>query len=59
MNKKTIRKAIASYEKIIRIHKEKINREEMKELPNLNLIEYWKKEIQSLENNEKKLKSKI
>ena len=58
-NKKTVRRAIDSYEKIIKIHREKIETEKMKELPSVKLIEYWEKEIKGFENNEKKLKSKI
>ena len=58
-NKKTVRRAIDSYEKIIKIHREKIEAEKMKELPSVKLIEYWEKEIKGFENNEKKLKSKI
>ena len=55
-NKKTVRRAIDSYEKIIKIHREKIETEKMKELPSVKLIEYWEKEIKGFENNEKKLK---
>lgn len=57
MNKKTIRKAMSSYDKIIKMHIEKIKREKLKESPDIGLIDYWEKEVENFKNNrEKKFK---
>lgn len=46
MSKKRFLKQIKSFESLIGIHKEKINKEKTKLIPNTNLIKHWEKEIQ-------------
>jgi len=55
MRKKSLKKAIASYDKIIREHEEKIKKEKFRNSPNFELVDYWEKEIKSLKENRKKL----
>lgn len=53
-----MKKGFASYDKVIEEHKNKIFEEKKKENPNIELINYWEKEIKSFENNRKKLMGK-
>ncbi|TVM02710.1 MAG: hypothetical protein CV087_08940 [Candidatus Brocadia sp. WS118] len=46
MGKKRFLKQIKSFEELIYKHKEKIEKEKVKPVPNVNLIRYWEKEIQ-------------
>ncbi|MBI4116498.1 hypothetical protein HY449_02020 [Candidatus Pacearchaeota archaeon] len=55
MKNKSMKKGLASYDKAIEEHKNKIIEEKKKENPNVELINYWEKEIKSFENNRKKL----
>ncbi|TAL53705.1 MAG: hypothetical protein EPN86_04275 [Nanoarchaeota archaeon] len=45
MNKRRLLKSIKSFEKLISKHKEKIEREKRKSMPDTGLIRYWEKEI--------------
>ena len=45
MSKKRFLKQIESLEKLIRKHKEKIELEKTKSIPDSGLIKYWKNEI--------------
>ncbi|MBI2043497.1 hypothetical protein HYT25_03860 [Candidatus Pacearchaeota archaeon] len=59
MNKKSIKAGLSSYDKQIKIHESKIKKEKEKEDPNLNLLDYWKKEIETLKENRKKLSKRL
>lgn len=59
MKDKSIKKGLASYDKVIGEHKEKIIEEKEKENPNVELINYWEKEVKSFEKNRKKLIEKM
>jgi len=45
MSKKRFLKQIESFEKLIRVHKEKIEKEKAKPVPDSGLIKYWEREI--------------
>ncbi len=55
MKNKSMKQGLARYDKAIEEHKNKIIEEKKKENPNVELINYWEKEIKSFENNRKKL----
>ena len=46
MGKRRFLKQIKSFEKLIHKHKEKIEKEKIKPVTDVNLIRYWEKEIQ-------------
>ena len=46
MGKRQFIKQIKSFEGLIHKHKEKIENEKVKPLPDVNMIRYWEKEIQ-------------
>ncbi len=58
MKKKSIEKGLESYDKTIEEHKEKIKKEEEKEFPRFELINYWEREIRSFKKNREKLLKK-
>ena len=45
MKRKSALKGIASYDKVIEEHKEKIMEEKRKPSPNMEVVKYWEKEI--------------
>ena len=45
MSKKRFLKQIESFEKLIHVHKEKIEKEKAKPVPDSGLIKYWEREI--------------
>ncbi|MEK6760940.1 MAG: hypothetical protein AABX93_03385 [Nanoarchaeota archaeon] len=59
MNKKSILKGLASYDKLIKEHEEKILMEAKKENPKIEVLDYWKKEIEGFKNNRKRLADKL
>lgn len=60
MSKKQFRKSVVSLQIQIEKHYQKIANEQSKEMPDLNLITYWEKEISGLKKSlaraEKRLK---
>lgn len=48
MGKKRFIKQIKSFEELIYKHKEKIEKEKVKPVPDVNLIRYWEKKLKSL-----------
>jgi hypothetical protein len=48
LSKKQFRKSVASLQLQIESHYQKIANEKSKEVPDLNLISYWEKEINGL-----------
>jgi len=59
MRKKSIMKALKSYDKLIKEHRKKIEMEKKKQNPNIEVIDYWEKEIRGLENNRIKLSQNL
>ena len=55
MKRKSALKGIASYDKVIEEHKEKIMEEKRKPSPNMEVVKYWEKEIKNFIKNRKKL----
>ena len=45
MSKKRFLKQTKSFENLIRVHKEKIEKEKVKPVPDLSLIKYWQREV--------------
>ena len=59
MGKRRFLKQIKSFEKLIHKHKEKIEKEKIKPVPDVNLIRYWEKEIQVFMDEIVKAKKRI
>ena len=55
MRDKSIRKAIVSYDRLIREHLNKIKKEKTKKEKNPERIDYWEKEIKTFKENRRKL----
>ncbi len=59
MGKRRFFKQIISFEKLILKHKEKIEKEKIKPVPDKDLIRYWEKEIQVFMDEIVKAKKRI
>lgn len=59
MGKRRFLKQIKSFEDLIHKHEEKIEKEKIKPVPDVNLIRYWEKEIQVFMDEIVKAKKRI
>ncbi len=59
MSKRRLRRRIASLERRIEEHKDKIIKEQSKANPNQRLIAYWQREIEAFQENIKRAKKRL
>jgi len=59
VGKKRFLKQIKSFEDLIRVHKEKIEKEKAKPVPDLGLIKYWEREVKVYADETEKAKRRL
>ena len=52
-------KQVKSFEDLIRVHKEKIEKEKVKPVPDLGLIKYWEREVKVYTDEMEKAKRRL